>query len=133
MDDRYITFIVKLCQLTKDRKINWGYLEYEKSLCSKMDWKVDNMDNLFSALDDSPYTKHFNGDDSFVSQIDETYVALIVGSNEILPTLYVIPSTYRKYKYFEPDDYGEHITRLHNLVKKQFPSADAFIDNLINN
>ena len=39
--------------------------------------------------------------------------------------------TYKKEVEFSPDEYGEYITRLLNLVQSQFPSADAFIDDFL--
>ena len=39
--------------------------------------------------------------------------------------------TYKKVVEFSPDEYGEYITRLLNLVQSQFPSADAFIDDFL--
>lgn len=43
----------------------------------------------------------------------------------------VILETYKKVVEFSPDEYGEYITRLLNLVQSQFPSADAFIDDFL--
>ena len=46
-------------------------------------------------------------------------------------SLFIVPETYKKVVEFSPDEYGEYITRLLNLVQSQFPSADAFIDDFL--
>ena len=64
-------------------------------------------------------------------KVVQTYVVLYVWNNNPAK-LYVVPNTYKKVVKLEPDEYGEYITRLLNLVQSQFPSGEAFIDSILN-
>ena len=55
---------------------------------------------------------------------------LLVRSNQPA-VLYVVPNTYKKIVKLSPDEYGELITRLLNLVESQFPNAEDFIEEYI--
>ena len=88
VDNRYIDFLNKLINETKERKIDWKYLDSNKPLYEGMNWTTTSTD-------------------------------------------FIVPGTYKKIVELAPEDYGEYITRLLNLVQSQFPSADAFIDDFL--
>lgn len=120
-DRQIIAFIKTLILKTKNNEIKWEYLDSNQSLYENMDWtEWDYLSNSSSP--------NFNTEDSFYTFIDGTYIVLHV-PNYSPATLHVIPSTFKKIRKFEPEEYGSHITRLLNIVQAQFPSADQFIKN----
>ncbi len=130
-DQRYINFIEDLIRRTKEQKLNWRYLDRNSHLYEGMHW-VDERPTLhiFSSGGDKT-VPNFNVEDSFYTNIGDTYVVLYVWNNNPAK-LYVVPNTYKKVVKLEPDEYGEYITRLLNLVQSQFPSGEAFIDSILN-
>lgn len=74
----------------------------------------------------------FNVEDSFYCEVKDNYIVLYVTDNDPA-TLFVIPPAYKSIVQLTPDEYGSLITRLLNLVKNRFPSADAFIDDFLEN
>lgn len=73
---------------------------------------------------------NFNTEDSFYANKNGTNIVIYVSTNQPA-SLFIVPETYKKVVEFSPDEYGEYITRLLNLVQSQFPSADAFIDDFL--
>lgn len=120
-DRQVITFIKTLILKTKNKELKWEYLDGNKSLYEHMDWT--EWDYLSNSS-----TPNFNTEDSFYSFVDGTYIVLHVPDYSPA-TLYVIPSTFKKIRKFEPVEFGSYITRLLNIVQSQFPSADQFIKN----
>lgn len=129
-EKKYIEFLNKLIDDTKERKIDWKYLDKNKTLYEGMNWtKVSSVLGLFSGEKEKTYAD-FNVEDSFYTIVNETYIVIYVYGTQPA-TLYVIPGTFKKVVMLSPDLYGEFITRLLNLVQSQFPSGDAFIDSFL--
>lgn len=132
-EKKYIDFIEKLVNRTKEGRISWNYLDQNINLCRNMDWVDD--DSVFSAMSQALAGKSqrsfsFNVEDSFYCKVQDNYIVLYVTDNDPA-TMFVIPPTCKSIVQLTPDEYGSPITRLLNLVKNQFPSADAFIDEFI--
>lgn len=130
VDQRYVAFIEALIQQTKGKKLNWRYLDREETLCEEMGWVKTN--SIFGPLvgTTGSTTPDFDTENSFCVNVSGTYVVLYVWNNQPAK-LYVIPSTFKKVATLTPEEYGEHITRLLNLVQSLFPSAEAFIDTFL--
>lgn len=129
-EKKYIEFLNKLIDDTKERKIEWKYLDKNKILYEGMNWtKVSSVLDLFSGEKEKTYAD-FNVEDSFYTTVNETYIVIYVYGTQPA-TLYVIPRTFKKVVILSPDLYGEFITRLLNLVQSQFPSGEAFIDSFL--
>lgn len=125
-NQNYIEFITRLIEETKDKKIQWKYLDQNHELYSTMGW------TKFSLIKAS--APDFNVDDSYYAKIDNTYIVLLtnVGEEESnygreITKLYVVPNTYRKSLKIPEDEYGDSIIRLFNMVQSQFPDAQKFI------
>lgn len=72
----------------------------------------------------------FNTENSFCAVVESYYIVLLSRKNT--PSdLYVIPKTYKNVRVLNASEYGEHITRLYNLVRGRFPDAESFIDKMI--
>lgn len=133
-EKKYIQFIEKLIDHTKMQKIIWEYLDSSKYLCSNMNWRGNSLlSTMTEAISgDSGNSFKFNTEKSFFCKIQDNYVVLYV-SDSNPAEMYVIPPTFKSIVRLMPEEYGEYITRLLNLVQSQFPSADAFIDDFIHN
>lgn len=132
-ESKYTNFIGKLINRTKEEKISWSYLDQNIQLCREMNWLDD--DSVFSAMSQALAGKNrrsfsFNVEDSFYCKVKDNYIVLYVTDNDPA-TLLVIPPTCKSIVQLTPDEYGSLITRLLNLVKNRFPSADAFIDDFL--
>lgn len=127
VNSRYMSFLRKILQETKENKIKWYYLDSNIHLCEEMQWT----DKKTFANLCQERALYFNNEDSFYTELDETYIVIFVEDNN--PAIvYVIPNTFKKIIVLDADEYGELNTRLLNLVQSQFPNADAFITNFIN-
>lgn len=134
-ENKYTSFILKLINRTKEEQITWSYLDQNVQLCREMNWLDD--DNVFSAVSQALVGKNrrsfsFNVEDSFYCKVNDNHIVLYVTDNDPA-TLFVIPPTCKSIVQLTPDEYGSLITRLLNLVKNQFPSADAFINDFLEN
>lgn len=132
-ENNYINFLEKLIKLTKDQQIVWHYLDSNKPLCRNMNWMEG--ESTFSAITvalsgRNEHLFEFDTERSFYSKIDENYIVLYTETSNPA-VMFVIPPTFKKIIKFSPDEYGDYITRLLNLVESQFPSADAFIDDFL--
>lgn len=127
---KYISFVEKLIELTKKNAIGWSYLDTEPELCKGMEWAVDTRD-VYSLFGEMVHIKHYDGENSFAAHKEGTYIVLFTKNNSTMPLLYVVPHTYKGVVVLKPDEYGEYITRLFNLVKSGFPHADNFIDDFL--
>ena len=129
-EKKYIDFLNILINDTKEGRIEWKYLDKNKPLYEGMNWtKVSNMFGILAGEKET-LRADFNVEDSFYTSANETYIVIYVWGNQPA-TLYVIPETFKKIVTFSPDEYGEFITRLLNLVQSQFPSGEAFIDSFL--
>lgn len=117
-NNRYISFIESVIQMTKENKFSW------KSLisCTKLSTWFQSITKY--NLMDSGYG------DSFYTYLEGHYIVLLV-RNSGVTEMYVIPNTFKKIIHLEAFEYGELITRLSNLVKHQLPSAEEFINKII--
>ena len=89
-EKKYIAFINKLINDTKESKIKWEYLDKNKTLYEGMGWtKSSNMFDLLQGEKEIVHTD-FNIEDSFYTKMNGTYIVIYVYG--IQPaTLYVIP------------------------------------------
>ena len=110
---------------TKSKKIIWKYLDGNKTLCDAMGWLEHDV--LFDVTHPT-----FDIENSFYFEADGTFVVLYVADNNP-PEVYVLPYTFRNGRCITANEYGEYITRLSNIVKMQFPSADRFIEDFVFN
>ena len=129
-DNRYVDFLNKLINETKEKKINWKYLDSNKSLYEGMNWTYTSTEYSLFVGEKEKLKPNFNTEDSFYANKNGTYIVIYVSTNQPA-SLFIVPETYKKVVEFSPDEYGEYITRLLNLVQSQFPSADAFIDDFL--
>lgn len=131
INNQYVEFIEKIIHKTKEHRIRWDYLDKNQDLYLGMDWlKVKSqMDNLFPQKD--KYYYDFDEENSFYAKINDTYVVLRVRRANLPADLYVVPYTYKRVVKMAADEYGEHITRLMNLVQNEFPDGKSFIDKLL--
>ncbi len=132
-DNLYVDFLNKLINETnetKEKKINWKYLDSNKSLYEGMNWTYTSTEYSLFVGEKEKLKPNFNTEDSFYANKNGTNIVIYVSTNQPA-SLFIVPETYKKVVEFSPDEYGEYITRLLNLVQSQFPSADAFIDDFL--
>ena len=131
MVEQYGLFLMKILQMTKEEKLIWRYLDDNEELYSGMRWtKSTTSLGIFGERETA--LPNFNCEDSFYTKIGDTSIVILVRGNQPA-SLYVVPNTYKKVVRLGSDEYGELITRLRNLVQSHFPSADDFINNLLDN
>ena len=130
-EQRYIAFIEGIIQQTKENKLNWCYLDKNTDLYQGMGWTRSKATYGLFTGGHEELVPDFNREDSFYTRIGEIYIVLYFYGNQPAK-LYIAPNTYKKVTTLTPDEYGEHITRLLNLVQSQFPSAETFIDRFLN-
>lgn len=131
-EQRYVAFIEGLIQRTKEKKLHWRYLDKNKELYQGMEWtRAKASYGLFTGGHEE-IVPDFNREDSFFTNIGDMYIVLYVWGSQPAK-LYIVPNTYKKVTILNPEEYGEHITRLLNLVQSLFPSAEAFIDKFLGN
>lgn len=129
-NERYIAFVEKLIEMSKKNALPWKYLDTAADLCAGMDWTVESS-SIFVMLGEPARTKHFDSENSFVCHRDGTYLVLFTRANGAMPSLYIVPHTYKGIVVLKPEEYGEYVTRLFNIVKSSFPHADTFIDKFL--
>ena len=133
VEKKYINFIEKLTKMTKDNLIKWEYLDSSTHLCQNMNWMEGDSGLLAitGAISGKlERTYEFDRERSFYCKSNENYIVLYVTTGNPA-IMFVIPPTFKKIIQLLPEDYGDYITRLLNLVESQFPSADAFIDDFL--
>jgi len=131
MADKKILFIEGIIEKTKDNCISWDYLDKNKDLYTGMNW-VNKEPELFALwIPKQSHYLDFDSDNSFYAQIKKVYIVLKVMHNG-LADLYVVPHTFKNVVRLSAEKYGEYIIRLLNLVQSQFPDANDFIDEFIN-
>ena len=131
VEKKYVDFLNKLINDTKEKKVFWKYLDTNKELYKNMGWTTSFFNVAVLVGNEDKERPDFDREDSFYARISNTFVVLYVWGNQPAK-LYVIPETYKIIVALTPDEYGEHITRLLNLVQSQFPNAETFIDNFLN-
>ena len=129
-EQRYVAFIEEIIQQTKKKKLKWWYLDNNKDLYQGMGWaKSKAMYGLFTGGHEET-VPDFNVEDSFYTNVGDMYIVLYVWGSQPAK-LFIVPNTYKKVTTLSPEEYGEHVTRLLNLVQSLFPSAEAFIDRFL--
>ena len=131
-DQRYTEFIEKIISRTKSNSLNWSYLDTKKELYEGMGWVNTKTEYELFRGNKEIITPDFNVEDSFYTNIDNMYIVIYVWRDQPAK-LYIVPYTYKKVTSLTPDEYGEYITRLLNLVQSQFPNAETFIDSFLEN
>ncbi len=129
-EQTYIDFISGIISDTKDKKLNWRYLDSNESLYKGMNWTNTKTDFSLFSTEREKVIPNFNTEDSFYTNIGDMYIVIYVWKSNPA-VLYVVPNTYKKVVSLNPEEYGEYITRLLNLVQNQFPNADSFISKYV--
>lgn len=129
-NDKYVDFILGITQQTKDKKLNWRYLDTNKALYEGMGWANTKTEFALFSGGKEVTTPDFNQEDSFFTNIGDMFIVIYVWRDQPAK-MFVVPSTYKKVVTLTPDEYGEYITKLLNLVQSQFPNAETFIDNYV--
>lgn len=130
-DQRYIDFLNKIIIDTKNKQIDWRYLDTNRALYEGMGWVKKTTEYVLFSGNQEKISLDFNTEDSFYANVNGTYIVIYVWGSQPAK-LYVVPETYKKVVTFTPDEYGEYVTRLLNLVQSQFPNAESFIDSFLN-
>lgn len=114
------TVIEKLTNLTKTEKINWSYLDNYPSL-----QKIIN--NMLSFA--------YSDGGTFYTQINDGYMVICEDGDDDYLYLIAVPKINARDNQFlnDEDSYQEELLRLHNLIKKQFPNTNDFIDDFLSN
>lgn len=131
-DSRYVEFIEKIIVRTKNNRLKWRYLDTKEELYEGMGWTKTETEYVIFGGNKEITIPNFNVEDSFYTNIDNMYIVVYVWMDQPAE-LYIIPNTYKKVTILTPDEYGEHITRLLNIVQSQFPNAESFIDSFLKN
>ncbi len=124
-NDNIKNFIEKLIEKTSKNEILWKYLDTNETLC-----KVTNLKPLLFV---------FDVNNSFYTSVETGFIIIyksLPTSNEKKPlslqlNLYLVPSSYRDYKYIPNDTYGEDIVRLHTIIRSKFPSTDDIMKEIL--
>ena len=131
-EQRYVDFIENIIERTKEKTIDWRYLDTNKALYEGMHWTKSKTEfGLFTSSKEVTLPD-FNQEDSFYANVGGTCIVIYVWKDQPA-SLYVVPETYKKVVWLAPDEYGASITRLLNLVQSQFPSGEGFIDSILSN
>lgn len=130
-NNKYINYIKEIIELTKEKRIKWRYLDSNKRLYEGMEWTYTRKEGgiLFEAKE--RVVPNFDVENSFYVLIDNFYTVILVRYNSPAD-LYIVPETFKNVINLTSDEYGEYTTRLLNLVQSQFPNAETFIDNFLN-
>lgn len=130
-EDRNKNFIARIIQQTKDDKLKWDYLDSNQILYQGMGWVTKKVDFGFFSSKET-LTPNFNVEDSFYARIQNMNIVIYVRGDKPAQ-LFVVPDTFKKVVTLSPDEYGDSITQLLNLVQSKFPDAASFIDKYLNN
>ena len=126
-EQKYVDFIEGIINRTKEKKISWRYLDSNESLYEGMRWTKTRSEYVMFGTNKEVTSPDFDVESSFYAAIRNMFVVIYVwGSHPA--KLYVVPNTYKKVVTLTPDEYGEYITRLLNIVQSQFPNAETFIE-----
>ena len=132
VENKNISFISAIIQQTRDNKLRWDYLDANQGLYQGMGWVTKKVDFGFFSPNKETLQPNFNIEDSFFARIRDMYIVIYVRGDQPAQ-LFVVPNTYKKVVTLTPDEYGDYITQLLNLVQSKFPNASSFIDEFLNN
>ena len=81
VDNRYIDFLNKLINETKERKIDWKYLDSNKPLYEGMNWTTTSTDFILFVGEKEKVSPNFNTEDSFYANENGTNIVIYVLEN----------------------------------------------------
>ena len=81
-DNRYIDFLNKLINETKEKKINWKYLDSNKSLYEGMNWTYTSTEYSLFVGEKEKLKPNFNTEDSFYANKNGTNIVIYVSTNQ---------------------------------------------------
>ena len=100
-NERYVFLLKKIIEDTKENKVVWHYLDSNHSLYEGMNWTKTKTEFGFFPAKEKVYP-NFDVENSFYTLIRDTYIVLLVYSNQPA-ILYVVPKTYKKVVTLSPD------------------------------
>jgi hypothetical protein len=116
------TFIEKLITLSKTPEyLEWEYLDQDDILNDKIHTLLIRSSEVLNDL-------------SFFFRKDNSFVVLLTfcdTAKKLTNMIIIIPDTFRNPKALSGNEYQENITRLVNVVKRNFPDPDDFIDSIL--
>ena len=135
--------IEQLIKLTKDNKIEGGYLDQNSTVCYNLKMEprspLESRNPLvaFAQITSADSKLCFDADNSFIAPIKDNYVVIyarISDKNDVLAEwlrLMLVPSTYKDvYRYTDEDDDSE-LLRLQNLIKSKFPNSSDIANDIL--
>lgn len=135
MENRYVEFIARLIEKSKNGKITWQYLDSDPRLCQ--DLKLAEKP-LISIPGTPSYDFSFNTESSYYYQDGNIYIVLVStlsnkedDSDDDGVYLEVVPNTYKQKMHLSGKNYCTELVRLKNVVKSLFPNPDDYIDGFM--
>ena len=136
---------LKMIELTKEGKITWDYLDnfenvYEKLLIKpRSPLQSKNPLETLEQLSNIPICREFDSDNSFVACINDNYLVLCVGIDDVRNhkvladrlILEVVPRTFKDVSVYSDDEDGD-LVQLQTLVKSKFPNTEDIINDILN-
>lgn len=126
-------FVIKLIELTKEKKIAWKYLDGESKLNSALNLSAmpkNSIPAIFGTMDIKIY---YNPANSFCVKINGNYVVLLANSNDMVISeglqLLLVPGTYKDIDVYEDDK--ELLVHLLMVIKSMFPNASNIVDDVL--
>lgn len=127
--------VEQLIKLTKDNKIEWGYLDqnstvyYHLNMEPKSPLESKNPLLTFAQMTSADGKLCFDADNSFIASIKSNYVVIyarISDKNDVLAErlrLMLVPSTYKDVYRYNDEDEDSELLRLQSLIKSKFPNS----------
>ena len=127
-ETKYTVLLENIIQRTKERQLHWQYLDSDADLYKNMGWETDSYP--LGMLVSGGSRPNFDTEESFYTSDKGYKIVLLVRGNSPA-RFFVIPSTYKRVLQLNAAEYGEHITRLLNLVRSQFPDAEDYVNRIL--
>lgn len=91
-------------------------------------------ESAISIFNDGPV---FLEDSGFISKQENDNIYLVLfqekdDNDNVRTFFYVVPTTFKNILKLNEKDCPQEITRLLNIVKKQFPNSEDYIDEILN-
>lgn len=136
--------VKKLVELTKQKKIEWHYLDSCKDVYQQLSLEPKsplvnrNALTIFSEFSTYNIKEPFDADNSFITFIHDNYVVIYARLNDKNePTvlsdrlkLLLVPKTFKDV-YESVDDTDGNLVRLHTLVKSVFPNSQDIANDIL--
>lgn len=125
-EPQYETFLLNLIEKSKQQQIRWKYLDSNIDLCRGMHLYQEALINkIYSNMDKF----YFDVERSYYVEFpkENMFIALIVKTGSAESELHIIPNTFKNVLVLGFSDYGDSLTRLANIIKRQFPNPEDFI------